>query len=374
MSNVMVKPVVTRAERKRFLELPWRLYRGDPNWVPPLRMDQAEMVGYRHHPFFERNRAQTFLATRDGEVCGRVAAILNRDHLDRHADGRGFFGFFECVDDQKIANALFDAVRDWLAAQGIERVRGPMSPGLNYVPGLLVEGFDSPPTIMMAYNPASYERLIEGYGFQKVQDLYAFHGHRSQLDDSSAKLEPISQQIVERYNVRIRPINRRRFVQDVEAFIDLYNQSMDGHWGFTPMSKAEVRHLAGGLKWLIVPELAVAAEIEGKLVGACFALLDYNPRIKLIDGRLFPFGLVRLLWNRRQIKKVRLMAANVLPEYQMMGIGLVLLRSITPMGTAWGLEECEYSWVAESNRLSRGSLEKGGANRVKTYRVYDWGR
>lgn len=372
MSQIVVTPVSTRRERRQFLSLPWRLYQSDPNWVPPIRMDQEEMVGYRDHPFYKRNRVQTFLAYRNGEVCGRVAAILNYDHIECHADGRGFFGFFECVEDQATANALLDAVKAWLAEKDIFALRGPMNPGINYVPGMLVEGFDSPPTIMMAYNPPYYPRLVENFGFRKVQDLYAYYGDKNMLPRSSEKHGPISQQIVERFNVRVRALDRSRFVEDVEAFIDIYNRSMARHWGFTPMSRDEVRHMAHGLRWLLVPELAVAAEVDGKLVGAAFGLLDYNPRIKKIDGRLFPFGFFRLLWNRRRIKKIRLVAANVLPEYQLMGIGLVLLRAMVPLGVDWGLEECEYSWVAESNTLSRGSLEKGGAKRLKTYRIYDW--
>jgi GNAT superfamily N-acetyltransferase len=330
------------------------------------------MVGYHHHPFYDRNTAQTFLAERAGRVVGRVAAILNQDHIDTYGERRGFFGFFESEDDPETAHALLDAVRGWCADRDVHALRGPMNPGINYVPGMLVEGFDMPPTILMAYNPPFYPRLIEGYGFRKVHDLFAYHGVKSMLPASTAKLGPISDQIIERFGVRVRTLDRSRFTEDVEAFVDIYNRSMVKHWGFTPLSKAEIRHMARDLRWLLVPELAVTAEIDGRLVGAAFGLLDYNPRIKAIDGRLFPFGLVRLLWNRRAIKKIRLMAANVLPEYQMMGIGLVLLRAIVPLAEKWGLEECEYSWVAESNTLSRGSLEKGGATRQKTYRIYDW--
>ena len=372
MSDLTVVPVTTRRQKNQFLEFPWQLYRGDPNWVPPIRMDQKELVGYKHHPFYEKNRAQTFLAYRDGQVCGRIAAILNRVHIEFRQENRGFFGFFECVDDQQVANGLFDAARAWLADQGIHAIRGPASPGVNYVWGNLVEGFDSPPTFMMAYNPPYYGRLIEGYGFRKAQDLYAYWGNIDMLPAATAKHEPIAQQIIDRYGIRIRSLNRAQFRQDVEAFLSIYNRSMTRHWGFSPMSDAELHHMASALQFLVVPKLIVGAEIEGQLVGVALALLDYNPRIKQIDGRLFPFGFLRLLLGRRKIKKIRLLAANVLPEYQLLGVGLVLLRAMTPPGQEWGLEEVEYSWVAESNTLSRGSLEKGGAKRIKTYRVYDF--
>jgi GNAT superfamily N-acetyltransferase len=373
MSGVTVKPVTTRHEKKLFLNFPWVLYRGDPNWVPPLRMDQKELVGYAHHPFFEKNQAQTFLAFRDGRVCGRIAAILNRVHIEKFNDPRGFFGFFECEDDQEAADLLLAAVKDWFEQQGITRVRGPMNPGLNYTIGLLVEGFDSPPTFMMTYNPPYYARLLESCGFHKVHDLYAYYGHKGMLSlPGNAKRAKISEQIVERLNIKLKSLDRTRFLEDVESFLNIYNCSMYQHWGFTPMSDAEVKHTAKSLRWLMVPELAMVAEIDGKRIGAVFCLPDYNPRIKKINGRLFPFGFLRLIWNKKAIKKVRVLSTNVLPEYHLMGIGLVLLRGLMPKALAWGLEEVEYSWVSETNAASRGSLEKAGSKLIKTYRLYDW--
>jgi len=372
MSAVVVIPVVGRRQRNQFLEYPWPLYRDDPCWIPPLRLDQKELVGYRHHPFYEKNRAQTFLAYRGREVCGRIAAIFNQVHIEHCGERRGFFGFFECVDDQEVAEALFDAVRQWFAAQGIHGLRGPTNPGLNYVLGMLIEGFDTPPTFMMPYNPPYYARLLEGCGFRKSQDLYAYWGNLAMLPGHNAKFAPIAEQIIERYNIRVRGLDRSRFQADVEAFLRVYNRSMAHHWGFVPMSAGEVSHMAKGLRHLIVPEMTAAAEIDGQLVGVVFALPDYNPRIKQIDGRLFPFGFIRLLRNKRQIRKIRIVAANVVPEYQRLGVGLVLLRSLIPKGLDWGLQEAEFSWVAESNSLSRGSLEKGGAKRIKTFRMYDW--
>ena len=371
MSSVSVVPVHTRRQRKQFLEFPWQLYRNDPNWVPPIRVDQKELVGYRHHPFYVRNRAQTFLAYRGNEVCGRIAAIVNQAHVELHNERRGFFGFFESVDDQEVANALFDTAGRWLAAENMESMRGPVNPSQNHVTGALVEGFDSPPTLMMAYNPPYYDRLIQGYGFRKAQDLYAFWADTEMLPASQGKHWPIADQIQERFGIRIRPLSRWRFRQDIREFLAIYNQSMKNTWGFAPMSEGELDYMARVLRFLLIPELVLGAEIDGRLVGIVFALPDYNPRIKQIDGRLLPFGFLRLLWGRRKIKKVRILAASVLPEYQLMGVSLVLLRAMAPAALECGIREVEYSWIAESNALSRGSLEKGGAKRIKTYRVYD---
>jgi GNAT superfamily N-acetyltransferase len=369
---VRVKAVETYEDERLFLEFPWSLYRDDPNWIPPIRMDQKELVGFAEHPFYEKNEAQTFLAFRDGQVCGRISAIHNRVHNEYRGEQIGFFGFFECIDDQQVADALFNAARSWLAQRGLLTLRGPTNPGFNYTQGLLIEGFDSPPTFMMTYNPPYYSRLLEGYGFRKAQDLYAYYGNLDMLPKSSAKLGPVADQIAERFGIRIREVNRWRFRQDVELFLDLYNRAMSHHWGFSPMSPAEMSHMAASLRHLVVPELALAAEIDGKTIGAVFALPDYNPRIRQIDGKLFPFGFIRLLWGKRRIKKVRILAAAVNPEYQRMGVGIVLLRAMVPKAMVNGLQEAEYSWVMESNQLSRGSLEKGGARRIKSYRLYDW--
>ena len=372
MPNLIVQPVATRRDKKEFLNLPWRIYRDDPNWAPPLRMDQEELVGYRHHPFYEKNEIQTFLARRDGDVCGRIAAILNHGHNEFHHEKRGFWGFFECVEDQEAAFALFDAVKAWFAERDIQALRGPMNPAFHYTLGLLTEGYDSPPTFLLTYNPSYYPRFAEAYGFRKAQDLFAYYGHKNQLPASDAKRGPIAEQIIARYNIRLRTLDRKRFRQDVEDFVGICNRALVNHWSFVPLPDNEIKHLAKGLQWLLVPELAMGAEIDGKLAGVVLALPDYNPRIKQIDGRLLPFGFIRLLRKKHTIKKVRLAAAYVVPEWQLHGLGLVLLRALAPQGVAWGMEEVEYSWVAESNLLSRGALEKGGAKRIKTYRVYDY--
>jgi len=372
MSNLIIQRVTTARQKKDFLHFPWTLYRGDPNWIPPLRGDQKELVGYRPHPFYARNSVQTFVAYRGQEVCGRIAAILNQGHIVRFNERRGFFGFFDCIDDQEAADGLFDAVRQWFADQGIPRFRGPTNPSLNYELGLLIEGFDSPPMFMMTYNPPYYARLMENYGFRKTQDLYAFWGHIDMLPTISQKLRPITQQIIERYNIKVRPMDTAHFAQDVEMFLSIYNRSLVNTCGFVPMSADELRHMARGLRYVIIPEMAIVAEIDGKVAGATFGLPDYNPRIKDIDGRLFPFGFIHLLRNRQAIKAIRVISTNVLPEYQRLGVGLVLMAGLVPKVLDWGVQEAEFSWVLESNSLSYGSLKKGGAKITKTYRLYDW--
>jgi hypothetical protein len=372
MQDLQIIAVDKRAEKKRFLNFPWTLYRDNPHWIPPIRLDQKELLGYRYHAFYEENEIRTFLAVRDGVDVGRIAAIVNYGHLERNEKNLGFFGFFECIDDQQVADALFDAAGAWLRKKGLTALRGPMNPSMNYSLGLLIEGFDSPPFFMMTFNPPYYEGLMENYGFRKSQDLYAYWGNMEMLPKIREKLGPKVDLILERCNAKIRPLNRKNFFEDVRSFLDIYNRSLTNTWGFVPMSEKEVDHMAKGLKYLIVPDLAVGVEIEGKLVGTTLCLLDYNPRIKAIDGKLFPLGFWKLLSNKRAIKRVRIISTNVVPEYQMHGLSLCMLDALVPLAQEWGIEEAEFSWVLESNLFSRGSLEKGGAIRTKTYRLYDY--
>jgi len=372
MSNLVVKPVTSRGEQKQFIQFAWKLYEGDPNWIPPLLMDYRRLLNYRAHPFYEEAQIQTFLATRGGQVCGRIAAIVNEAHNRSTGEQRGFFGFFESIDDQEVASALFDTARQWLAQRGMRAIRGPANPSLNYECGLLVDGFSSPPTFMMTYNKPYYGKLVETWGFKKTQDLYAFWGHIDMLSKLDRKLWFIGNEARQRFNVKLRLMKKHDFKAELEMFLRVYNESMVGTWGFVPLSANEIKVLGAGLKHLIVPELALVAEVNGEPIGACFGLLDYNPRIKRINGRLFPFGFIHLLRNPQAIKKMRVISINVVPEYQRWGLGVVLLGGLIEPIKKWGMQEVEFSWVLESNTLSRGSLEKGGAKVDKLYRMYDY--
>jgi len=372
VASVQVVPAKSFWQRREFLYLPWKLYKTDPNWIPPLRQNQKEMVNYTKHPFYDDAEIQTFLAYKNGQAVGRIAAIINRGHNRRFNDKLGFFGFFESIDDVEVSRALFGAAWAWLKERGMTGVRGPVNPSLNYECGLLVDGFDSPPTFMMTHNWPYYGKLIEDFGFTKSQDLYAYWGHVDQLNSLDKKLDFVVTECKKRFDVNLRRLDRKKFTEDVKLFLDIYNQSLVGTWGFVPMSDAELKHAASGLKMLIVPEMTTIAEIDGKPVGAVFGLLDYNPRIKEIDGRLFPFGFLKLLWNRRGIKKIRVISTNVIPEYQKWGVGLLVVARLVPEIRDWGVEEAEFSWVLESNTLSAGTLKRGGAKIVKTYRLYDY--
>ena len=370
VADIAIQPVETRSQQQRFIRLPWRIYADDPCWIPPVIMSQQELLGFRKHPFYERSKSQSFLATRGGRDVGRITAIVNAGHIDRYKEQRGFFGFFECDEDTAASRALFQAAGDWLHAQGMTCIRGPANPSLNYECGLLIEGFDTPPFFMMTHNRPWYAQLVEDAGFGKIEDMFAFWGETSMLGGLDPKLVTMVEGVKERFGVTIRPLDRRRFADEVRTFLHIYNESLGGTWGFVPLTSGEIDHMAASLKYLIEPELTLVAEVDGKPVGAVFCLLDYNPRIKAIDGRLFPFGFLRLLWNKKAIKRLRAISTNVVPEYQAWGIGLVLMNGLYERFMKWGLREVEFSWVLESNYLSRRTLERGGALVTKKYRMY----
>ncbi len=379
--ETIVKPVQSRRERKQFLTLPWQLYRDDPNWIPPLRQNQKSLVGYSRHPFHEVAEMQTFLAFADGQPCGRIAAILNRTHNNYHNERLGFSGFFESIDNQEVANKLFDAVRQWMAERDIHHLRGPCNPSLNYECGLLGRGLSFAPHVHDDLQPALLSAAGRKLRLRRLAGLVRLlgaGGHGLSSWTRSWRSSPARRPSVS--TIKVRPIDKSRFEQEIQLFLDIYNQSLGGTWGFVPLSKHEIEHMSAEMKHLIIPELALFATVDGKPIGAVFGMPDYNPRIKQIDGRLFPFGFLRLINfsflkpinKRRPFKRFRAIATAVIPEYQKWGVGLVLLKALIPKIFESGLQEAEFSWVLESNHLSRKSLEKGGAILEKTYRIYDF--
>ncbi len=370
--SIHIVAVETRTDQSRFFAFPWTLYRDDPNWVPPLRTNQKELLNYKPHPFYDTAEIQTFYATANNKVVGRIAAIVDRAHNRFYGERRGMFGFFDCIDNFDVAQGLFDAAGRWLRGKGMTAMRGPSNPSQNYEWGLLIDGFDQPPTFMMTYNPPYYATLLEQYGFVQAQDMFSFWGHVDMLQSLDERIAFVADEATRRLNLTVRPLDRKRFKEDVLAFLEIYNRALPGQWGFVPLSTAELEHIAAGLKHLIVPALTTIVEVEGKPIGAVFGILDYNPIIKKIDGRLFPFGFLRILLQRKSLKRVRLVSTNVLPEYQRWGVGLVLMRRLVADVLTFGIQEGEFSWVLESNHLSRKTLERGGAKRTHTFRIYDY--
>jgi GNAT superfamily N-acetyltransferase len=372
MSNqVEIKTVALWRDRRRFQRLPWAIYAGNNNWVPPILSQERELLGWGHHPFFLNAEIVTLLALRNGRAVGRVAVLINYVHNRKYDEQMGFFGFFECIDDTAVAEALFQAGEDWLRQRGMTVVRGPVNPSLNYTCGLLIDGFDFPPCFLMTYNPPYYGELLEACGFAKSQDMFAYEMNLNRLQNMIDRYKPAVLSVLDRPDLVIRPVKAANLRQEIETYLDIYNRSLDGTWGFTPLEPAEASHIAGEIRHFIEPKFTAFAEIDGKTIGVLFALLDYNQILIKCNGRLFPFGLLRLMTGRKKINAVRAMTMTMVPGYQNAGLSVVLLDSLMEEAKKWDIVRWELSWVLESNTSSRGTLERAGMKKIKTYRIYD---
>lgn len=362
----------TRADLRRFIDLPYRLHRDDPMWVAPLRSTVRALLDRRRNPFFEHSEAEYLLATdAAGRVTGRIAAIRNGRHGLFHPDEThvGFFGLFECVDDQAVADALFDAAAAWLRGRGLSVMRGPASYSQNDECGLLVDGFDTPPVILNPHNPRYYVGLVERAGFTRARDLLCYEGSGTA---PPARLVEAARTLAARQRISLRPLDMRRFWEDVAHVKRLYNAAWERNWGFVPMTDAEMDHLAKALRPVVVPDLAVFAERDGEVIGLGLAIPDLNVALRhLRDGRLFPLGLFKLLWHRRRIHRLRILILGVLPAYRRSGADALLYEWIWRHGNALGYDWGEASWILEDNAPMRNGLERMGFRVYKTLRLYD---
>lgn len=367
-SCVYVKPVLNRSDINRFVKFPWKIYRENFYWVPPLIFERKFLIDKKKNPFYKHADAEFFLAYKNNEVVGRIAAIINHNHNKEHNENIGFFGFFECEDDQNTANILFDKVKEWLKQRGVSAVRGPANPSVNDEYGLLIEGFDKSPVIMMPYNPPHYVRLIENAGFSKIKDLFAYYLDQSILE--RRKFERVNKLVMERYNFKIRAIDMKNFSEEVKKIEYLYNLAWQYNWGAVKMTEEEFEVLAKSLKSIVLPELVLIAELNSKPIGFALSLPDINLVLKYNRrGWLIP-GIIRLLINKKKINGIRIIALGVLKEYQKTGVAGLLfyetaLRAMKA-GYYWG----EAGWVLEDNLMMNRSAEMMMAIRYKTYRIY----
>lgn len=363
-----VQPVRAGADRRAFVALPYRLHAGDPCWGPMLRRDAAALIDPRRNPFYEHADQELFLARRGSAVVGRVAAIVNRRHNEIHADRVGFFGFFECERDPEAATGLLGAAEGWLRDRGCDAMRGPVNPSMNDEAGLLVEGFETPAVLMMPHNPPHYAELLAAHGLLKVRDLYAYqtweHGVPSRLIEGARRVQ-------QRYGVRVRSMDLRRFAAEVENIKRLYNAAWEHNWGFVPFTDREMDHLAKQLRPIVDPALALFAEVDGQPVGVAVALPDFNVALRRNpSGRLFP-GVLKVLWAARHIDRVRVIILGALPEWHRRGVDALLYARIWENGRARGVRWGEAGWVLEDNHPMRNALVRMGFEVYKTYRVYE---
>ena len=372
--GLRVRAARSRQDLKRFIDLPYRLHARDPNWVPPLRRDVESLLSRSKNPFFEHAEAEYFLAERDGRVVGRIAAISNRLHNQTHGDRVGFFGFFESIHDHSVALALLDAASQWCRERSHDVLRGPASFSVNDECGLLVDGFEFPPTLMMPHNPRYYIELLERAGFTKAKDLWVYQGGSEEgYVPVPERLARGTELIRQRQGITLRSLDVKNFQHEVERIKELYNAAWEKNWGFVPMTEHEIDHLAAQFKPVVIPEMVPMAEKEGKLIGFGIALPDLNVVFRRHrSGRLFPV-ILDLLWSLRmkRIRRARILLLGVLPEYRGKGVDAMLYHWIWTKSAQRKIFWGEAGWILEDNPAMNAGLEKMTFRVYKTYRLYD---
>lgn len=376
--DVQIVPVTDKKQREAFAKFPWRIYRKDDNWVPPLYGDRLNMLDPAKHPFYEHAEVQLFLAMRNGEVVGTISAHINHLHNEVFQDRVGFFGFFEVIEDYGVAEALLNAAAHWLRERGMEAIRGPESFSQNEECGLLVDGFDVPPVVLMTYNPRYYQDFIERAGFEKAQDLYAWLIRTSIFDYDVQRLPRkfvrVAEQARKRENLVVRNVDMKRFDQEVELVKQVYNAGWEQNWGFVPLTDHELEHLAAEMKPIVDPALIHIAELDGEPVGMSLGLPDVYQALRKARPQpnkwSFLLTLVKLLWYSRKIDTFRLWALGVVPEHREMGIDALFYVEAARAAFGKGYEFCEMSWILESNDMMNRIIERLGGEIYKTYRLY----
>ena len=366
---VSIRRVESRKDFKDFLKLPWRIYGDDPNWVPPLLRDVKSTFYFEKNPFLKHAKVELFLARRDDQTLGRIVAIIDHNHNQFHQEKTGFFGFFEVTPDYSVAKALLDRARVWCQGKDMNLLRGPMNPSMNDECAFLLEGFDSPPVIMMPYNPPYYLEFMETYGFYKAKDLYAFL--KEVKDGIPERIEGLVERMKRREELVVRPLDMRHLKGEVELIKEIYNSAWERNWGFVPMTDEEMDLMAKRLKPIAVPELVLFAEVRGEPIGVSVTIPDYNQVLKRLNGKLVPWGMIKFLYYRRKIDGLRALVFGIKREYRGKGVSLVLYHEAEKVATRLGYRWCELSWNLEDNDLINSFDTAVGGRLYKKYRIYE---
>jgi len=367
-----IVPVKTKKDLKEFIDFPHDLYANDPNYVPELFIAQRDLLS-PSHPFQQHSSLQTFLLYDNKKVIGRIAAILNNTHNKVNEVNDGFFGFFDCINDKESAKILFDAVTAWLKDKGVtDNIIGPVNFSTNEICGLLIEGFDTPPMVMMPYNAPYYPELLEAYGLRKKVDLISYRWTGASYDDRSVKLMDKLLARLERNNITIRKVNMKNFKQETEKIREVYNKAWDKNTGFVPLTDAEFDYQAKDMKLILDPDFCLVAEKEGKIIGFGLALPDINQvLIKIKRGRLLPTGIFKLLLNKKKITGLRILLLGVIDGYRKMGIEACIYASIIKSYKSKGLKYADAGWILENNDLMNSAIKAINGEPYKKYRFYE---
>ena len=373
MTDIIIKPVANRGDLNQFIELPWLIYRDDPQWCPPLRIERRMHLSPKQNPAFEHLDWQAWLAYKNDQPVGRISAQIDRSRSDHHQDAVGYFGMLESIDDEAVFSALMQTAENWLRTQGMDAIHGPFNLTINEECGLLVDGFDTPPAVMMGHAQPYYSNHLDALGFDKAVDLLAYW-----VNLNFAHPRPM-QRLLQRYASRVvvRPINSKKFNQELDLIRDIFNDAWSQNWGFVPFTHEEFREVGKGLKLLLTDDLVQIAEVDGEPAAFIVGLPNLNEAIKDLNGRLFPLGLLKLLWRLKvkSPKTSRVPLMGVRQQYQHGPLGAALaygvIGALQPNLLNHGAEGCELSWILEDNQGMRNIIESIGGHVYKTYRIYE---
>ncbi|MEA3296929.1 MAG: N-acetyltransferase [candidate division Zixibacteria bacterium] len=370
MTNIKIVEVESSSQLGDFIDYPNELYRDDPNYVVPLKSERLEFFNKKKNPFYRVAKTKLFLATDVGRMVGRIATCVDYAYNEYHSEQTGFFGFFECEDNFEVASQLLKVAMIELKREGMESMRGPMNFSTNHECGFLIEGFDSPPIVMMTYNKPYLPRLTEKFGLKKAMDLVAYR-----LDKETPipdRIQSVVNRQQQRSGITIRSIDMKNFNRDVQLIRDVYNQAWEDNWGFVPLSSDEFDYIARNLRQVIEPELVLIAEYAGKPIAFLMALPDINQALIHLNGKLFPLGLFKILWHtriRNKIDTLRVVTMGVVPQFRKRGVDSMLYINCYNRGVEKGYVRAELSWVLETNKLMRSALDRMGAEQYKRYRI-----
>jgi GNAT superfamily N-acetyltransferase len=372
--SVNVRQIDSKADRRTFAKVPWVAHQNDSQWVPPLLSDVLDTLNPRKNPFFEHGEAALFLAERDGEAVGRISAHTNRLHNEYHKDKAGFFGFFESIDDERVSGALLEAAESWLKQQGCDQVLGPESFSTNEEVGVVVEDREGPPMIMCAQTPSYYPRLMETAGYEKAKDLYGWY---YEVGEIPAEARKIAHAVEQHPGLTVRQADPKHLERDIHIVREVFNAAWSRNWGYVPWTDHEVKHGAKAMGMIIKPEITAIAEVEGKPAGFMVALPNLNEAIKDLDGRLFPTGLLKLIWRLKlgghKFQSARLLLLGIMPEYRgsvLGGLSVLLYVRAHHGGEQLGIKFGELGWTLEDNEKINAGIQFMGGRLGKVYRIY----
>ncbi|MEM1094256.1 MAG: hypothetical protein AAGJ10_06595 [Bacteroidota bacterium] len=372
-TSIRVRPISTSADRKRFIDFQYTFYQDEPHWIAPLRLDVSKTLNPKKNAFFEHGDIQLFLAEdAGGQVVGRIAAIYNGEHLKKYDDGNGFFGFFECIDDEQVAAALFAEARDWLKTKGLTGMRGPVNPSMNDVSALLVDGFDREPAILMPYNKPYYERLVTANGLTRAMTTWAYYLHKKYVQIDKMRR---GAKIVRRRNpsITLRTIDMGRYDQETRTILDIYNEAWSNNWGHVAMTPGEFAQLAADMKQVIDPRIVYILEDNGTPIAFSISLPNLNQALRQNRNGALLKAVPRLLLQPKfgGVYEIRMPLMGVRQAYHGKALDTLMVLETIEKGPSYGYDACEMSWVLDSNKVLINSLESMGGVVDKEYALYE---